>query len=120
MIFLKVKFKIPKQDRALQRSKHEAEVEQAAAEIPVENQALPEQPDYDPGKFEMIHSRPWSYYEKWPSVKPDNLDMKHGQPVMRKRQRPSRFDDETGELHNPRIDRNALRHLFAKKAELER
>ena len=31
-----------------------------------------------------------------------------------------RFDDETGELHNPRIDRNALRHLFAKKAELEK
>ena len=30
------------------------------------------------------------------------------------------IDDETGELHNPRIDRNALRHLFSKKAERER
>ena len=37
----------------------------------------------------------------------------------RKRPRPSRFDDETGELHNPRIDRNALRHLYRKKAQLE-
>ena len=115
-----VKFKIPKQDRALQRSQHEAEVEQAAAEIRVDN-SVTDNPsnDYDPGKIEMIHSRPWSYYEKWPSAKPEP-DMKHGQPVIRKRQRPSRFDDETGELHNPRIDRNALRHLFAKKAELER
>ena len=32
----------------------------------------------------------------------------------------SRFDDETGEIHNPRIDRNALRHLFTKKTERER
>ena len=31
-----------------------------------------------------------------------------------------RFDDETGEIHNPRIDRNALRHLFTKKTERER
>ena len=39
---------------------------------------------------------------------------------QRQGRRTSRFDDETGELHNPRIDRNALRHLFSKKAERER
>ncbi len=35
--------------------------------------------------------------------------------VQRKRPRQSRFDDEAGVLHDPKIQRDALRHLFTKK-----
>ena len=39
--------------------------------------------------------------------------------AAKKRQRPSRFDDEFGAVHTSHIDRKALRHLFAKKTERE-
>ena len=120
-----VKFKIPKNDRALQRAQHEREVEAAEAE------RRPSPEVTEGHKIETLynsnHNKPWSYYDRgsWTSIglntsrpdsrpdSPPNMAAK----ANRKRPRPSRFDDETGELHNPRIDRNALRHLFSKKAQ---
>ena len=62
--------------------------------------------------FFSHQNKPWSYYGR-----PDSP------PIMikaaKKRQRPSRFDDEFGAVHTSHIDRKALRHLFAKKTERE-
>jgi histone-lysine N-methyltransferase SETD2 len=121
-----VKFKIPKSDRAVQRALHEREVEAAEAE----RKPSPTSEAAVEALYNSHHSKPWSYYSSWgqnsrpdsPTSGSSNLVTLSG-PIMkqqpRKRPRPSRFDDETGELHNPRIDRNALRHLFAKKAQQE-
>ena len=105
-----VKFKIPK----AQRIQHEREVDEAASHAP------PATSISSSKALIAVSNKPWSYYETWkgPSVssgRPDsppnnsnNIVLQPGSVISkpsRKRQRPSRFDDETGELHNPRIDR---------------
>lgn len=129
-----VKFKIPKNVRADQRAQHERELE-AASSSEAKSEAAEMSHNIE-SIYQNKHAKPWSYYEHVPMVPTmvetpplatseqlmvNNITkpQMQSQPIQRKRPRPSRFDDETGELHNPRIERNALRLLFQQKAKKE-
>ena len=89
-----VKFKIPKNVRAVQRAQHEREVEQAAAE----NRKSEVSSTSAGNKIEVIyhnnHALPWSYYEKVPlfgsGSRPDSPPNLLINKPVRKRPRPSR------------------------------